>query len=116
MLSTVGLWFEKRRGLAFGIVTAGGTLGQGLIPLAVQEVLEITGWREAYLLIGCVYCVLLAPAALMLRKPNVEIAGKGTAAARQPGWASLELSVVLLSIGAILCCLCMAVPLAHLIP
>ena len=87
VLSTVGLWFEKRRGLALGIVTAGGTLGQGLIPLAVQEVLEVTGWREAYLLIGCVYCVLLAPAALMLRKPNVETAGKGTAAARQPGWA-----------------------------
>ena len=117
VLSTVGLWFEKRRGLALGIVTAGGTLGQGLIPLAVQEVLEVTGWREAYLLIGCVYCVLLAPAALMLRKPNVEIAGKGTAAARPPGWAlPPELSVVLLSIGAILCCLCMAVPLVHLIP
>jgi MFS family permease len=41
VLATVGLWFEKRRGLALGIVTAGGTLGQGLIPLAVQELLEV---------------------------------------------------------------------------
>ena len=117
VLATVGLWFEKRRGLALGIVTAGGTLGQGLIPLAVQELLEVTGWREAYLLIGCMYSVLLAPAALMLRKVNIEIAVSGTAAARQVGWGlPPELSVALLSIGAILCCLCMAVPLVHLIP
>ena len=117
VLAAVGLWFEKRRGLALGIVTAGGTLGQGLIPLAVQELLEVTSWREVYLVIGCVYCVLLAPAALMLRKPTVAMTVSDSAAARQAGWGlPPELSVVLLSIGAILCCLGMAVPLVHLIP
>jgi hypothetical protein len=83
----------------------------------VQELLEVTSWREVYLVIGCVYCVLLAPAALMLRKPTVAMTVSDSAAARQAGWGlPPELSVVLLSIGAILCCLCMAVPLVHLIP
>src|SRR5690606_649550 len=36
LMATVGLWFERGRGLALGIVTAGGTLGQGLMPLLVQ--------------------------------------------------------------------------------
>jgi len=32
LLSTSGEWFPERRGLVTGLVTAGGALGQGLLP------------------------------------------------------------------------------------
>lgn len=116
VLATVGLWFAKRRGLALGIVTAGGTLGQGLISLAVQKLLEVTGWREAYLVIGCVYCVLLAPAALMLRKPNVEMTLRSTGAARQACWALPPSCRSRFSASALFSAACAWRFLSHLIP
>jgi MFS family permease len=36
VLAVTGLWFNRRRGLAIGIVTTGGALGQGIMPYAAN--------------------------------------------------------------------------------
>jgi MFS family permease len=78
LIAVVGLWFDRGRGLAMGIATAGGTIGQGLTPLVVQPLIAAFGWRDAYLLLGIGFFVLLVPVMLLVTKPPTD---GGTAAA-----------------------------------
>lgn len=36
LLALTGLWFSRRKGVAIGIVTAGGAIGQGVVPYLTQ--------------------------------------------------------------------------------
>jgi MFS family permease len=45
LVSTSGEWFPQQRGLVTGVVTAGGALGQGLLPFAGRFLIEGFGWR-----------------------------------------------------------------------
>jgi MFS family permease len=116
VLAAVGLWFDRRRGLAIGIVTAGGTLGQGLVPFVLQSLLDVMTWRQAVVVLGSVYLLVFAPAVALITKPPMLRPGSA-APGRQGGWALPPVvSVTVLSLAAILCCMCMAVPLVHLLP
>jgi MFS family permease len=117
LTATVGLWFERRRGLAIGIVTAGGTLGQGLTPVIVQPLIEAFGWRQAYFVLGIAYLLLLVPAMLLVTKPPRIDAPAGSAAPREARAWSLPpaVSVGWLGIAATFCCASMAVPIVHLV-
>src|SRR5579871_2178281 len=44
LLSTSGEWFPKRRGLVTGLVTAGGALGQGVLPFFASFLITVFGW------------------------------------------------------------------------
>ncbi|MBM3528729.1 MAG: MFS transporter [Alphaproteobacteria bacterium] len=118
LIAIVGVWFERRRGLAMGIVTAGGTLGQGISPLAVQPMIEAFGWRHAYLVLGIVYLIVLVPLMLLFTKPlATEGPAKSAAAdaAASPG-PSPWVSVPWLGVAALFCCVSMAIPVIHLVP
>jgi predicted MFS family arabinose efflux permease len=116
VLATVGSWFDARRGLAIGIVTAGGTLGQGLMPVAFQHLVDLMSWREACLLLGLTYLFVLAPAVVLIRKPEEQTAAKPTFAGGSVWPLPPRLSIGILSVAAVLCCASMAVPLVHLLP
>lgn len=45
-------WFDKRRGLALGILSGGAAIGISLMPAAATYVLKHYGWRLAYISIG----------------------------------------------------------------
>lgn len=118
MLALTGLWFSRRKGLALGIVTAGGALGQGLVPFIVRLLITAIGWRDAALYLGISYFVMLVPAILLVRAPPV-LGRSGQAA--QPSNYNLwnlphTISIPWLATAGIFCCICMAVPLMHLIP
>jgi MFS family permease len=117
LTATVGLWFERRRGLAIGIVTAGGTVGQGLAPLVMQPLIDTVGWRDAYLALGVGYLVLLGPAMLMVAKPRRSDRPARTAGGSATKAWSLPpaVSVGWLGLAATFCCASMAVPVVHLV-
>ncbi len=85
--ATVTRWFERRRGLALGIVQTGTALGtMTLAPLAAYLV-SAHGWRTSYVVISLLTCLVVA-AALWLRKqppaglpPNERAAGTREAGA-----------------------------------
>jgi MFS family permease len=117
LIATVGLWFDKRRGLAIGLVTAGGALGQGVVPLAASELIGILGWRGAYEVLGLAYLALLVPAMALVTKPAAPAATTGTAPAQRPAsqWSMPPAaSTAWISAAAFFCCVCMAVPIMHL--
>ena len=44
----VSQWFEKRRSLAFGIVTTGSALGGTIIPIAARNLIELIGYATEF--------------------------------------------------------------------
>jgi MFS family permease len=75
MVALTGRWFTARKGLAIGIVTAGGALGQGLIPYIAGSIITTAGWRDAALWLGIGYFVILLPLVVLLRPPPAAVDG-----------------------------------------
>jgi MFS family permease len=74
MMALASAWFDRNRGLAVSLVSA----GLGMAPLTVapiaQWLLTSYDWRTAQFAIGLGSLVLLLPAALLLRRPPVPAA------------------------------------------
>jgi MFS transporter, OFA family, oxalate/formate antiporter len=69
--ATVARWFVRRRGLATGLATAGGSLGAFCLPPIAQLLVSGVGWRRAYVIFGTAILLmlnLLAP--IMKRDPE----------------------------------------------
>jgi predicted MFS family arabinose efflux permease len=61
-------WFDKRRGLAMGIATAGMGLGFAIVPGLTQAGVDMLGWQGAYMALGTFVLVLGLPfVALLVR-------------------------------------------------
>ena len=118
LLALSGLWFNQRKGLAIGIVTAGGAIGQGIVPYLTQLMTTEFGWRDAAFYLGAGYSVLLFPLLFLLR-PAPSVA-QPLGQAEQPNsnlWGVPHaITIPWLSLAGFFCCVCMAVPLVHLVP
>jgi MFS family permease len=55
----VSHWFNRRRGLALGLMMLGIGIGAIVVPVVAQRLIATFGWRMAYAVLGC--AVLLLP-------------------------------------------------------
>lgn len=114
LLSTSGEWFPERRGLITGLVTAGGALGQGLVPFFASLLIKAFGWRWAFAGVACTFLVALGLALPVLRWPQ----GARAPVLTSGGGSELALSetvvTTFLALAAFLCCMCMGVPVVHM--
>jgi MFS family permease len=116
LLSAPGEWFQRHRGLAIGIVTAGGAAGQGILPYIATILIRDLGWRAAFLSLGIAVLIALALAFPQVRRPGgAGSAVAGAAAAKELGSAGERTGLAILATAAFLCCVCMGVPLVHLV-
>lgn len=113
LLTTVSLWFDRQAGMAMGIVTAGGALGQAIVPPLLQALIAGFGWRMACVIFGAGFVAVVAPSVLMLRKPPARAGGAVQTAASWP--VPPLLSIGLLGAAAMFCCVLMGVPGVHLV-
>jgi sugar phosphate permease len=69
-LSTaISHWFRSRRGLAMGLAVVGGGLGEFVFPPFANYLVEVGGWRNAYLVLaGVLWLTLIPVAELVLRR------------------------------------------------
>jgi MFS family permease len=117
MMATVTGWFDRHRGLAVGLVSA----GLGVAPMTVSPfagwLIENYGWRNAQLTIGIVALVLLVPAALLVRRPPALAAGSAEAAAEGSGMTVREAFVspqfIVLALTFFACCAAHSGPIFH---
>jgi MFS family permease len=70
LLSATGEWFDRRRGLAVGVVTAGGALGQGVLPFLANILIDNLGWRLAFFGLAIVTLIALALTLPYVRRPD----------------------------------------------
>ncbi len=118
LLALVGLWFNRRKGLAFGIVTAGGAIGQGIAPVVFQMMISTSDWRDAITYMGIGYLVVMLPLLLLLRPPPIlETSAAAVSRSDSNHWGlSHRITIPWLALAGIFCCICMAVPIVHLVP
>ncbi len=81
--ATIAGYFDRGRGLATGIALAGGSGGQLLVMPLLGAMLAALGWRDVYVIFGCVI-LAGAPLALVLfrghpplSRPPVSMIGDG---------------------------------------
>jgi MFS family permease len=116
LLAATGEWFEARRGLAVGVVTAGGALGQGLLPFSANFLIDALGWRTAYACLAMTMLVALVIALPLVRRPDRMQPVHGLALTRPSSESgrTQQRRIALLALAAFLCCTCMGMPLVHL--
>ena len=115
LLSATGAWFERHRGLAVGLVTAGGALGQGLLPFMANLLIDALGWRLAFVSLASVTLGGLALTLPAVTYPTgAKLPRGGSALVTGVERQGERLRLVALSLAALLCCVCMGVPLVHL--
>ncbi|MES2195521.1 MAG: MFS transporter [Pseudomonadota bacterium] len=118
LLALSGQWFNAGKGLAIGIVTAGGAIGQGVVPYLLQYLTTQFGWRDAAFYLGCGYSVVLFPLLFLLR-PAPSVAQPLHTVDRSDSnlWGVPHVvTIPWLCLAGFFCCVCMAVPLVHLVP
>ena len=65
----VSNWFNKKRGMAIGIMSMGiGAAGFIFAPLVGSYLIPSFGWRTSYLILAIIACVSLIPATLLIVK------------------------------------------------
>lgn len=97
-------WFEKRRGLALGIVYVGSNIGGSLVPIAATAIAARASWRVALVMLAAAALALILPFALFAvrvprpdERPGEESSASGGAAAAAPALEapSLDLAAAL---------------------
>jgi predicted MFS family arabinose efflux permease len=117
LFANVGFWFRKNPGLALGITAAGGAVGQGLIPYFSAIIIESDGWQAAYYFMAIIYLLIAIPAALFIREsPWREQARTSVEEEPRDFPLSEKEAITWLCSAVIFCCICMSVPIVHLVP
>lgn len=60
-MRVISAWFSKRRGLALGLASSGVPLGQAGATLLAQKLIDLYGWRSAYLGLGALVLFVGVP-------------------------------------------------------
>lgn len=119
LLANVGHWFERNKGLAIGLTTAGRALGQGFVPFLSGYMIASSGWRDTYTTLGLVTLVVLVPLALLVKSPpGFE---EARAASRDASPADHDeaylmppkLAVSWIGVASVFCCACMGTAMVH---
>lgn len=120
LVANVGNWFTKGAGLAVGIVSAGQALGQGAVPYCIAILIGSMGWRGALSTMGLVTLIGLFFLTLLIRQPPSQQASilPGNGATKDELSVLLAPNVIAIWLGGavLFCCICMSVPLMHLVP
>ena len=58
---SISTWFQRRLGMALAFVMVGAGLGAMILPVVAQSIITRSGWRTAYLSLGCIALLLGLP-------------------------------------------------------
>jgi len=73
---TLGMWFNRRLGLAHGVMTTGMAAAIFAVPSLEAELIAAVGWRQAYLLTGIAVAALMLPLLLFAYRNRPEDVGQ----------------------------------------
>lgn len=123
LIANVGNWFKTGAGLALGIASAGQALGQGGMPYVLALLIGALGWRDALMSVGITMLVLLISLAVLIKQPPKISTGLDAGSTDNSLIDGADTTLippntlaVWLGAATILCCICMSVPLMHLVP
>ncbi|SJZ78727.1 Predicted arabinose efflux permease, MFS family [Enhydrobacter aerosaccus] len=119
LVADLSHWFDKRRGLAVAICSAGNYVAGALWPPIVEHLVSHEGWRSTYFTIGIICLVAMLPLGFALRRrlvqdPSASGGMPAAHSARSLGLspAALQAWLALAGIG---CCVAMSMPQVHIV-
>jgi len=120
LIANVGIWFNRNKGLALGLTTAGQALGQGFVPFVAGLLIPALGWRAAYVVLGVATLGLLVPLSAAVRTPpGLTAVRAGADGPKAPAGAAPPIPpgqlVAWLSAAVVFCCVCMSTALVHVV-
>lgn len=80
LVPSVGLpstWFERKRGLAVGIVSSGASVAGIILPIVVRHLINVVGFGWAARIMGFI-CLATLSISVALAKPRLPPRGRGT--------------------------------------
>lgn len=119
LLANIGHWFNRNKGLAIGLATAGRALGQGFVPFLSGYMIAASGWRDAYTTLGLVTLVAMVPLALLVKNPpgfeEARTASRAASQADQDEAYPLppKVAVSWVGVASVFCCVCMGTAMVH---
>lgn len=119
LVADASFWFERKRGLAIGIVISGNYIAGSIWPPIVQALIDSVGWRDALFMVGVFCLVSMPPLVLMLRRPPPALqeddAGGLPRIPSRPLGLHRETLQGLLCVAGLACCMAMAMPQVHIV-
>ena len=117
LYANVGFWFRENPGLALGLAASGGAIGQAFIPHLSGILIESSGWKLAYVNLAIIYIVISLPIAFLIKESPWRISARNQEEQEERNFPLSETQVVAwISIAVIFCCVCMSIPIMHLVP
>jgi MFS family permease len=114
LTSSASRWFERRRGLAVALVTAGMGMGTLVMaPLSTWLIAEY-GWRMAFTVIGLLVWAAVLPMALLLRAPPAEPVATG-GGGMTAGAALRSPALLVVAFTYFCCCAAHSGPMFHMV-
>jgi MFS family permease len=122
----VSRWFDRRRGTALALISSGQYVAGALWPIVFEHGIARFGWRHTMLAFGGFEAVCILPLALLLLRaaaPPPRPAAMAVPAGRRgrslqaglPASVSPRTAQAMLCAANFLCCVPMALPMAHLV-
>lgn len=74
-LSVVSHWFDKQRGWALGLAMVGLGLSTFVMPALAQALIDVVGWRQAYVLLGLMVMGVTVPVVGLFLKETPQMMG-----------------------------------------
>ncbi len=120
LVADISQWFDKRRGLAVGVVISGSYVGGAIWPPIIQGWIDNIGWRASFvnLALICAFTMPLLSLIYLRKISNDQKLDSNSAAEnwqRPLGFSKVQLQV-LLCVAGIGCCVAMAMPQIHIVP
>ena len=117
LYANVGFWFRDSPGLALGVAASGGAIGQAFIPYLSGYLISTSGWESAYLSLAIIYAAIALPISLLIKESPWRESARTTEEDESRDFPVSEREVVIwISVAVIFCCICMSVPIVHLVP
>ena len=117
LYANVGFWFRENPGLALGIAASGGAVGQAFIPHLSGILILSYGWQSAYIYLALIYISISLPISLLIKESPWRVDARSDAISEERNFPLSEKAVVAwISCAVIFCCVCMSVPIMHLVP
>jgi len=117
LYANVGFWFKENPGLALGLAASGGAIGQAFIPHLSGILIESSGWRLAYVNLAIIYIFISFPIAFLIKESPWRINARNQEEEEERIFPLSEKEVVAwISVAVIFCCICMSIPIMHLVP
>jgi len=119
LVADASLWFDRHRGLAISLATAGSSLAGVVWPPVIQHFIAAVGWRQTHIGIGLFCLATMLPLSLvLLRRPVFQEAPReaaSTGSTYQTIGLAPGVTQGLLGFAGLCCCVAMSMPQVHLV-